>query len=452
MIPADLTPKDFILCGRRVLTPEGMRPASVRVRGGIIAAVGNFEDAGAGIPVVEAGDAVVMPGLVDPHVHVNDPGRTDWEGFETATRAAAAGGTTTLFDMPLNSIPPTTSVAALEAKLEAAAGRCRVDVGFWGGLVPGNSARLPDLAAHGLRGFKCFLAPSGVPEFPQVSSEDLEAALTALRETDAVLLVHAESAETLRPFRGNRRRYASYLETRPEEVEKRAIEYLIRLSRRTRIPIHILHLSSAGALEALAAARREGLPVTVETCPHYLFFSAEEVPDGATEFKCAPPIRGAENRERLWAALTAGTLDMIASDHSPCPPEAKLRDSGDFEHAWGGIASLELRLSVAWTAARKRGIPIERLGDWLCAAPARLTGLERRKGVIAPGRDADFVLFRPEQAFRVEPSRLHQRHRLTPYAGRLLDGVVEATYLRGEKIYDRGEFPGKPLGRMLLLS
>jgi allantoinase len=291
-----------------------------------------------------------------------------------------------------------------------------------------------------------------VPEFPQVSSEDLEAALTALRETDAVLLVHAESAETLRPFRGNRRRYASYLETRPEEAEKRAIEYLIRLSRRTRIPIHILHLSSAGALEALAAARREGLPVTVETCPHYLFFSAEEVPDGATEFKCAPPIRGAENRERLWAALTAGTLDMIASDHSPCPPEAKLRDSGDFEHAWGGIASLELRLSVAWTAARKRGIPIERLGDWLCAAPARLTGLERRKGVIAPGRDADFVLFRPEEAFRVEPSRLHQRHRLTPYAGRLLDGVVEATYLRGEKIYDRGEFPGKPLGRMLLLS
>ena len=430
-------------------TPAGVRPATVVVRRGVVVAV----EAGAppvGPDPIDYGDAVVMPGLVDTHVHVNEPGRTEWEGFETATRAAAAGGTTTILDMPLNSVPPTTTAAALQEKAGAARGRSFVDVGFWGGVVPGNAGELAALTARGVPGFKCFLVPSGVSEFAHVAAEDLRAALSEVARLDSVLLVHAEHPDRIRePAPGGERRYATYLATRPAVAEDDAVALLARLCRDTGARIHVVHLSSAGALDTIARARAEGLPLTAETCPHYLFFSAEEAPDGATEWKCAPPIRDAENRERLWKGLAGGTIGMVVSDHSPAPPELKRRETGDFLSAWGGISSLELRLPVVWTGARARGYSPEKLVEWLSAGPARIAGLER-KGAIAPGRDADFVVWRPEASFEVRPERLHHRHELTPYAGRMLDGVVEATYLAGEKIFERGRFAGPPRGRLLL--
>jgi allantoinase len=422
----------------------------VRVRGGRIAAIGGADDPGDQAEVLDIGDAVLLPGLVDTHVHVNDPGRAEWEGFPSASRAAAAGGVTTLFDMPLNSIPPTTTVEGLKLKLEAAAGRSLVDVGFWGGLVPENVPELEDMVAHGVPGVKCFLAPSGVPEFPPVTEEHLREALRALARAQAVLLVHAELSSRLRDLDGDPRDYASYLASRPREAENEAVELLARLCRESRVPIHIVHLSSADALPVLRRAREEGLPLSAETCPHYLFFSAEEAPAGGTEWKCAPPIRERENRERLWEAVEEGLIGMIVSDHSPSPPEGKLRDTGDFGVAWGGISSLQLALPAVWTAARERGVPVERLAEWMSRGPAALAGLASRKGALAPGYDADFVVFRPEASFEVRPEALHHRHKLTPYAGRTLHGVVEATYRNGEKIYEKGEFFGPPSGEILL--
>ncbi|MEO8347826.1 MAG: allantoinase AllB, partial [Acidobacteriota bacterium] len=424
-------------------------PATVVVRAGVVFAVQPGMPP-AGSPAVDYGDAVVMPGLVDTHVHVNEPGRTEWEGFETATRAAAAGGVTTIFDMPLNSVPPTTTAAALREKAAAARGRSFVDVGFWGGVVPGNRGELARLAARGVPGFKCFLVPSGVPEFGHVSEEDLREALPEIARLGSVLLVHAEHPDWIGDASsGGERLYSTYLATRPARAEDEAVAQLARLCRETGARIHVVHLSSAGALGTIERARAEGLPLTAETCPHYLYFSAEEAPEGATEWKCAPPIRGAENRERLWEGLASGVIGMVVSDHSPAPPELKRRDTGDFFSAWGGISSLELRLPALWTGARARGHSPEELVDWLAAAPARLAGLAR-KGAIAPGYDADFVVWRPEVSFEVRPQELHHRHRLTPYAGRTLDGVVLATYLAGEKIFERGRFLGSPRGRVLL--
>jgi allantoinase len=391
-----------------------------------------------------------MPGLVDTHVHINEPGRTDWEGFETASRAAAAGGVTTLLDMPLNSLPPTTTTKGLEAKRRAAEGRCFVDVGFWGGLVPGNTEELLPLLDAGVFGFKCFLAPSGVPEFDEVREGDLRAAMPPLVERGALLLVHAELPDRLNlAWNEKRRSYASYLASRPGAAEEEAAALLVRLSRDSGGHIHVLHLSSAEALAPLAEARREGLPITAETCPHYLFFAAEEISDGATQFKCAPPIREASNRESLWKALREGAIGMIVSDHSPAPPGKKMLGSGDFREAWGGISSLELTLAATWTAASERGFSIADVAEWMCRAPARLSGLDRRKGVLAPGADADIVVFRPEESFEVVPEGLHQRHKLTPYSGRILKGVVEATFLRGKRIYDQGGFPAGPIGELL---
>ncbi|MGE5277988.1 MAG: allantoinase AllB [Acidobacteriota bacterium] len=440
----------LLLRGRRVVTPDGLGPASVRVRGGRVAAVGPLDAPADGASVLDFGDAVVMPGLVDTHVHVNEPGRTDWEGFAAATRAAAAGGITTLFDMPLNSVPPTTTVKGFKAKLEAAAGRCFVDVGFWGGLVPRNRGQLMPLFRRGVPGFKCFLSPSGVEEFPPVAEADLARALPALAAAGALVLVHAETPDRIGTVAGDPRRYASYLASRPPAAEAEAARLLLRLCRESGVPIHIVHLSSAEALPALWEAKREGLPLSAETCPHYLTFSAEEIPEGATEFKCAPPIRGRENRERLWQALEEGLVGMIVSDHSPAPPEAKRREAGDFAAAWGGISSLQLGLPAVWTAARERGAPIERLAEWMCRGPARLAGLASRKGALAPGYDADFVVWRPEASFEVRPEAIHHRHKLTPYSGRTLKGVVEATYLRGEKIYEAGSFAEPPRGEILL--
>jgi allantoinase len=445
---------EFALRSRRVMTAEGIRPASVIVRNGRIAAVEAGNGAGGGgrdVPSQDWGDAVIFPGLVDTHVHVNEPGRTEWEGFETATAAAAAGGITTILDMPLNSIPPTTTFAGLSEKVDAAAGKISVDVGFWGGVVPGNRTEIDHLRAAGVFGFKCFLAPSGVPEFTQVTDADLRPAMRLLAVLGAPLLVHAESAELLRPApSGSRRSYRSYLASRPGAAETHAIERLVRLCRETGAAIHVLHLSCADALDVVSAAKKEGLPVTVESCPHYLTFAAEEIADGATHFKCAPPLRERENRERLWEGLRSGTIDMVVSDHSPCPPESKRADSGDFFDAWGGIASLELTLAAVWTGARERGIPLERVADWMSAAPARLAGLEGRKGRIAPGCDADLVVWDPDAERTVDPGRLFQRHAITPYAGRRLRGTIRATYLRGEKIFDGARVLSKGLGEMLL--
>ncbi len=441
---------EFLLRSRRVVLPDGVVPAVLRIRGGRIAEVlrGAAGDTAADAPVTDVGDSVVMPGLVDTHVHVNEPGRAEWEGFATATRAAAAGGVTTLCDMPLNSVPPTTTRDAFHAKVEAAAGRIRVDVGFWGGLVRDNAAELVPLRAAGVLGFKAFLSPSGVPEFPEVSEEDLRAGMRRLEGSR--LLAHAEWPEHLQPWQGDPRSYAGYLATRPRAAEKEAVVRLVRLCRETGAPVHILHLSSADSLETIARARAEGLPVTAETCPHYLFFAAEEIADGATEFKCAPPIRERENRERLWAALGEGVIDMVVSDHSPAPPSLKHRESGDFARARGGISSLGLTLPAVWTAASGRGFSISDVARWMCAAPAKLAGFDPWKGEIAEGKNADLVVWNPDAAWTVDPARLHARHRLTPWAGVKLSGVVLATYLKGEKIYAGGEFLSGPRGEILL--
>jgi len=447
-----MSSSDFVLRSRRVLTPEGLRSASIAVRGGRIQTVMPHEEgfAGSGLPVEDAGDAVVFPGLVDSHVHVNDPGRAHWEGFETATMAAAAGGITAIVDMPLNSIPPTTSLSGLREKLDAAAGRISVDVGFWGGVVPGNAEEIGPLRLAGVSGFKCFLAPSGVGEFPEVSDGVLDAAMEKLAGLAVPLLVHAEDPARLRPAAGAPRAHASWLASRPPEAEHAAIEKVIAACRRTGARVHVLHLSSAGALDAIRRAKDEGLPVTAETCPHYLTFAAEEVADGATAFKCAPPIRGRENRERLWEGLRSGDIDMVVSDHSPSSPEEKRLDSGDFFQAWGGIASLELTLAATLTGARAREIPIESLGSWMSAAPARLAGLEDSRGRIAAGRDADFVVWDPDAEWIVDPQRMFQRHRITPYAGASLRGRVLATYLRGEKIYETGKLTAAGRGELIL--
>jgi allantoinase len=448
----------FVLRSERVVTPEGMRPAAVWIRGGRIERVAPPDEAQSGAPVQDCGDLVVMPGIVDTHVHVNEPGRTEWEGFETATRAAAAGGVTTLVDMPLNSIPSTTTREALRVKAEAARERCRVDAGFWGGVVPGNAGELAGLWQDGALGFKAFLVPSGVDEFQHVEEGDLREALPVLARLGAPLLAHAELPGPIEAAAGvwdgagpaGLREYGRYLRSRPDAAEVEAVELLVRLCQETGVRIHVVHVSSAGVLPILRQARAEGLPLTAETCPHYLTFAAEEIPDGGVAFKCAPPIRSRENRELLWEVLREGVIDLVATDHSPSPPERKQVETGDFRGAWGGIASLQLALPVVWTGARERGFTVAHLAEWMCVAPARLAGLEGRKGAITPGQDADLVVWDPEERFTVEPEGLHHRHKLTPYAGRTLYGAVRRTLLRGETVYDDGDFPVAPSGRLLL--
>ena len=447
-----MLPRSLVLRSRRVVTPDGVREATVRVSDGRIVEVADRSVPVRSAAVVDVGDRVLMPGVIDTHVHVNEPGRTEWEGFATATRAAAAGGISTLVDMPLNSVPPTTSLEALHAKAEAVAGRCGVHVGFWGGLVPGNTIELEKLRNAGVCGFKCFLVDSGVPEFAPVAESDLATAMNLFAALSVVLLVHAEDPRRLAGFGSGRAdAYSAYLETRPAEAETEAVARMIRLSREAGVRVHILHLSSSAAAEAVEAAKREGLAVSAETCPHYLTFASEEIPDGATEFKCAPPIRDRANRERLWAALARGAIDIVVSDHSPSPPGLKCRDSGDFQRAWGGISSLELSLSATWSGASARGFSIADLARWMCRGPAELAGLARWKGSIAPGFDADLVVFDPDVSWTVDPAKLHHRHPLTPYAGRVLKGKVEATYLRGRKVYENGRFFGAPGGEIVLV-
>ena len=425
---------DLVIRGRRVVTPEGVRAATVHVAEGRIVQVGAWEEVMPDVPVVDAGESVVMPGLVDTHVHVNEPGRAEWEGFETATRAAAAGGVTTILDMPLNSIPATTTADALEAKRQTAREKSVVNVEFIGGVVPGNAGELEALRDAGVRAFKCFLSPSGVDEFPAVNERDLREAFPVLARLGLPLMVHAEDPACLLPSRGASRVYGDYLTTRPVSAERAAISLLTRLMARAPTPVHIVHLSSATSLDIVRTARARGLPLTVETCPHYLTFAAEEIPDGATEYKCAPPIRDKTERNALWEALIAGDIDLVASDHSPCPPEMK-ETEGDFFSAWGGIASLQLSLSAVWTGARARRLKPERIAQWMSAAPARLAGLQNRKGALAAGYDADIIVWDPETRFVVDPTELLHRHKLTPYTGRELFGKVSATYVGGRRIF-----------------
>ncbi len=441
---------DLVISSTRVVTSHGVVPAAVAITSGVITAVTGPDHSPDAVRRLDVGAAALLPGVVDSHVHVNEPGRTEWEGFETATRAAAVGGVTTIVDMPLNSIPVTTTVGALEQKAHAAAGRAAVDYAFWGGVIPGNGAELAPLARAGARGFKAFLVPSGIDEFPAVGEADLRVAMLRIAHLGLPLLVHAELpgpiARAAPPSASDPRRYATYLSSRPAVAEVEAVDLVLRLCRETGCRVHIVHVSAAETLERLREARRAGLPVTAETCPHYLTFAAEEIVDGGTPWKCAPPIRERATRERLWRGLGDGALDLVASDHSPAPPALKCLETGDFVRAWGGVASLELSLAATWTGAQARGHGLGETVRWLAEEPARLAGLGR-KGRIAPGCDADLVVFDPDASFTVAPTRLRQRHPITPYAAMTLSGVVRQTFVGGVSVYEEGRFPGGMRGR-----
>lgn len=380
--------------------------------------------------VLLAPDEVLLPGLVDTHVHVNEPGRTEWEGFDSATRAAAAGGVTTLVDMPLNSVPPTTTLAGLRTKQAAARGRVHVDVAFWGGALPGNLRDLAGLHAAGVLGFKAFLSPSGVEEFPHLDRAGLRRTLAELARLDALLLVHAEDEHEIDAAPLHSRAYADFVATRPPRAEQVAVEALVTAAEAEGARVHVVHLSAADALPTVRTARERGVRLTAETCPHYLTLTADDVADGRTEFKCCPPIRDAANRDRLWAALAEGSIDVIVSDHSPCPSALKCLDTGDFGPAWGGIASVQLGLAAVWTDARPRGHTLVDVARWMCQGPADLVGLSR-KGRLAVGADADLCVLAPDEQFTVDPRQLHHRNPDTPYAGRTLTGAVRQTWLRG---------------------
>ncbi|MCC3281552.1 MULTISPECIES: allantoinase AllB [Arthrobacter] len=426
---------DLVVRGRKIYAAAGTGAWEIGVRGGTVSAVVPLGTGLSGAREIElADDEVLLPGLVDTHVHVNEPGRTEWEGFASATRAAAAGGVTTIIDMPLNSIPPTVSVEALHAKQEAAAGQAFVDVGFWGGAVPGNTADLRPLHDAGVFGFKCFLVHSGVDEFPHLEPAEMEKDLAELASFDSLLIVHAEDPAVIEAApEPSGRDYAGFLASRPPSAENNAIAQVIEAARRTRGRAHILHLSSAEALPMIAEAKRDGVRLTVETCPHYLTLLAEDIPDGATAFKCCPPIREDANREQLWQGLLDGTIDLIVSDHSPSTLDLKDLEAGNFGVAWGGVSSLQLGLSLIWTEAQRRDIELEKVLEWMSHRPAELARLGR-KGRIEVGADADFAVFAPERTFVVDATRLHHKNPITPYAGKELSGIVQQTFLRGVEI------------------
>lgn len=443
-----MNPDSSIIRSRRVVLKDGIRAADIEIAGGRIIDVREPRPGPAPAGIDDVEDLVVMPGVIDTHVHVNEPGRTEWEGFASATKAAAAGGVTTLVDMPLNSSPATTSVHALEDKLEAMSGQLHVDVGLWGGVVPGNGADLAAMWDRGVLGYKAFLVPSGVPEFPAVEEQDLARAMEILGDLGAPLLVHAEDPHLIGQVADRSDQpYSEYLESRPSDAERRAIERVLELSEPTGCRIHIVHLASPSAIPTILTARGRGVPVTVETCPHYLTFVAEEIDDGETLLKCAPPIRTRADRDGLWSGLIDESIDLIGSDHSPCPPDLKSVVRGSFGEAWGGVASLELTLSVVWSGCVERRVGLDRLADWMCRGPAGLAGLAR-KGKIARGYDADLTIWDPDATRVVDQEALHQRHPVTPYHGRTLHGVVYRTLLRGRPVYDRGRF-GTPGGRWL---
>ncbi|PWV57928.1 allantoinase AllB [Nocardiopsis sp. L17-MgMaSL7] len=436
-----MTEHALVVRARRALTPEGERAVSVVVDDGRITGVLTGDDApvDAARELRLAEDEILLPGLVDSHVHVNEPGRTEWEGFASATRAAALGGVTTLVDMPLNSVPPTTTLDGLKAKRAVAEGKLAVDVGFWGGAVPENSGAdttgtLSDLWSEGVFGFKAFLSPSGVDEFGHLSPEQLNTAATAIRAFGGRLIVHAEDPKVLDSApAASGRDYADFLASRPDEAENAAIALVIDTARRTGVRAHILHLSSASALPLIAQAKQEGVPLTVESCPHYLTLAAEEIPAGGTSYKCCPPIRDGANRDLLWRALQDGLIDCVVSDHSPSTPDLKDLDTGDFGTAWGGVAGLQVGLSAMWTEARGRGVPLAEVVQWMSARPASVAGVTG-KGSIAPGMDADLAVFAPDEPFHVEASSLAHRNPVSAYDGADLLGRVRRTMLRGTEV------------------
>jgi allantoinase len=427
--------QETVLKSKRVVTEDGIRPAAIIIRGEKI--IGITDEYEAGKNVVDAGNNLIMPGIIDPHVHINEPGRTHWEGFDTATRAALAGGITTIVDMPLNSSPVTTTVAALKEKMEAASAHLHCNCGFWGGIIPGNQSEIEGLVTSGVLGFKAFLVHSGIDEFPNVNETELRKALHVIAKHKLPVLVHCELARDNHSHQsGKMLHYRDYLQSRPPEWETEAISLVIRLCRETGCPVHIVHLSAAEGIELIRNAKAEGLPVTAETVPHYLYFHAEQIQDGRTEFKCAPPIRSKDNNDRLWNGLIEGVIDFVATDHSPCPPSMKTDAKGDFNKAWGGISSLQFSLPVLWTGALRKGLALHVIPEWLCEKPARFTGLDHRKGFIKTGYDADLVIWDPENTFTVEEEIIYHRHKLTPYRGEQLYGTVEQTWIAGQKDFD----------------
>jgi allantoinase len=439
----------FAIKSLRVALPSGVLPATILIDGDRIECVRSHTESAVDLAAEDFGDLVISPGVIDSHVHVNEPGRTEWEGFATATRAAAAGGVTTIVDMPLNSSPVTTSVAALRAKRKAAAGQCQIDVAFYGGLVPGSAQHVPALIDAGVCGIKAFLCDSGLDEFPAVTEYDLRQALPVLAARGVPLLVHAELSDASSTMPVKATNHRMHEQSRPRSWERSAIELLIRLCREFNAPIHIVHLADSDSLDIIRAARLEGLPLSVETCPHYLHFATEELPDSDTRYKCAPPIRSARDREKLWNALAGGAIDTIGSDHSPCPPEMKRLNNDDFAAAWGGIASLQLTLSTVWTGARRKGLSLEHLAQWLSTNSAQLVGLSTRKGQITPGFDADLVVWNPDDKWTVRASDLHHRHKISAYDGKTLWGTIRRTYVRGRLVYSDGEFSNEPTGRLI---
>ncbi|MFT3837769.1 MAG: allantoinase AllB [Myxococcaceae bacterium] len=443
-----------VIRGRRLLVGGEVKPASLRLRGKKIVEVGSYDAPLGGAELTDAGDLLVTPGVIDSHVHINEPGRTEWEGFETATQAAAAGGITTVVDMPLNCIPATVSGDAAKRKHDALGDQLFTNVVFWGGVIPGNANALEGLRNFGVPGCKCFTCPSGVDEFPHVVEADLDQAMPVLRDLDLTLLVHAEAPGPLDraalAMKGQPpEKYSTYLASRPKSAEDEAIAMVIALARKHGTRVHIVHLSSATAIPLIEQAQRTGVKITAETCLHYLTFTAEEIPDRATGFKCAPPIREASNQAALWDGLRRGVISMVVSDHSPCTPQLKLLEKGDFEKAWGGIASLQLGLSAFFTGCEKQKIPIPWMVQLNTLATAQLTGLADRKGKLAPGYDADLVIWDDKASFTVKAEELRHKHKLTPYAGRTLKGVVKTTLIGGEVAYDAATGLSKPKGELI---
>lgn len=439
----------FAIASSRIVGDRGVFAGAVVIERGRIVAV--LDRVPSGVPIYDVGSLAVLPGLVDTHVHVNEPGRTDWEGYETATRAAAAGGITTIVDMPLNCIPVTTSLAALEEKLLALSGKLTVDCGFYGGLVPGNSHEIAPMVRRGVLGFKCFLAHSGIDDFPQVQAADLDISMPQLARAGVPLLVHAEIESPLPLIEtGLPAPYSVYLQSRPRSFENRAVALMVERCRLTHCRTHIVHLSSSDCVPLIAAARRQGLPISAETCPHYLTFAAEDISAGDTRFKCAPPIRESENRELLWEGLREESISCVVSDHSPCAPHLKKSEQGDFLAAWGGISGLQFGLAAIWAGASERGFGLTELVRWMCAEPAAMVGLGARKGRIHPGYDADLVVFDPDHRITVKRPQIYHRHKVTPYEGRTLRGEAVATFVRGQLVYERGKFLRTDAGLPLL--
>ena len=441
---------DLAIKSNRVVTPGGVRPAIVLISEGIISDLVELSGTNFNCRTIDLGNKVLFPGVIDPHVHINEPGRTDWEGFDSATRAAIAGGITTLVDMPLNASPVTTTVAAFEAKLLSTNNKLHTNCGFWGGIVPGNEKEIEGLIEKGVLGFKAFLTHSGIDEFPNVTASYLRVAMPVIAKYDLPLLVHCELiSDDVKPPAGDPRSYQHYLNSRPACWEEEAIALMILLCEEYNCRVHIVHLSSSTSINQIKKAKERGLKLTVETSQHYLYFNAGDISDGETLFKCAPPIRDKANNELLWKALQEGTIDFVATDHSPAPPQLKQLQSGDFIKAWGGVASLQFALPILWTIAKNNNASLNDLAKWLCERPAQLAGLQNKKGKIAPGYDADLVVLEEEKKFIVTEQMIHHRHKVTPYLGKELSGVVAQTFLAGVKVFDNGSFTRLNNGKLI---